>query len=70
MQLVSFSCVKDAFGARCLSTSDAQPTQINTANQVQTDQCTVLRYQDSFIFHSKIVRLNYKDFHCVLFAKK
>ena len=42
----------------------------NTAHQVQTDQCTVLRFQDSFIFHSKNVRINYKDFYYVLFAKK
>ena len=51
-------------------TSDAQPMSINTVHKVQTDQCTVLRYQDSFIFHSKNVRLNYKDFYYVFFAKK
>ena len=31
-------CVKDAFGALCFLTSDAQPPSINTAHQVQTDQ--------------------------------
>ena len=36
---------------------------------MQTDQCTVLRFQESFIFHSKNVRLIYKDFYYVLFAK-
>ena len=43
-----------------LITSDAQPMPINTAHQVQTDQCTVLRFQDSFIFHPKNVRMNYR----------
>ena len=53
-----------------LITSDAQPMSKNTAHQVQTDQCTVLRFQDSFIVHLKNVRLDYKDFYYVLFAKK
>ena len=53
-----------------LITSDAQPMSINTAHQVQTDHCTVLRFQDSFIFHSKNVRLNYKEFYYVLFCEK
>ena len=62
--------VKDAFCVLCLSTLDAQPISINTAHLVQIDQSTVLRFQDSFIFHSKYVRLNYKYFYHVLFAKK
>ena len=37
---------------------------------MQTDQGTVLRFQDSFIFHSKYVRLNNKDFYYMLLAKK
>ena len=37
---------------------------------MQTDQCTVLRFQDSFIFHSKNVRLNYTDFYYVFFCEK
>ena len=43
---------------------------INTVHKVQTDQCTVLRFQNSFIFHSKNVRLNYKDFYYVVFLRK
>ena len=38
-----------------LITSDAHPMSINTGIQVQTDQCTALRFQDSFMFHSKML---------------
>ena len=71
MQLISFLCVKDALDVLCKPTSDAKPMSINTTYLVQTDQCTrVLHFQDSFIFYSKYVRLNYNDFYYVLFAKK
>ena len=68
--LVSFSVCTRCIWCSVLITSDAQPMSINTVHQVQTDQCTVLRFQNSFIFHPKNVRLNYKDFYYVLFAKK
>ena len=55
VQLVSFSVCKRCIWCSVLITSDVQPMSINTAHQVQTDQCTVLRFQDSLYFIQKML---------------